>query len=245
MNTAICLAGTGRQIDYTFENLKEYLIEDIENSDTIVYITKTDDYCKVKSLFESLDNTYTHVVQEQPIDISRFTFRPNWPPSTPNNLELGRQIYLQMIKSRSYLNTLIDRHEKDLCKKYDRVIFSRMDVVYEKPVYDLVKDLELRSDLVWIPSFHNWHYYESGYNDRFVVSNREGAWKYFSLYDHAEEYAGHGHPFRAEATLKYHLGGRKMDVRHFDIRFARYRNGQQHDDFGSLTNTAWVKPYKR
>ena len=37
MNTVICFAGTGTAIEHTFQNLKEYLIDDIGNSDVIVF----------------------------------------------------------------------------------------------------------------------------------------------------------------------------------------------------------------
>lgn len=240
IKTAICIAGTARQIDHTFDNLRNYLIENIENSDTIVYITENSESDKARLLFEKLDNTYVHVVKEEPIDIEPFQFVDMWPPSQGSNLGLARQIFMQMLKSRSYLNTLIDQNEKDLDTKYDRVIFSRMDVVYQQPVYGLIKNLELSPDVVWIPSFHNWL---SGYNDRFVVSSKEGAYKYLSLYDYVTTYADHKHIFRAEATLKYHLSCMNVETRHFDILFSRYRNGKEWDTPYSLTQ-ACVEPYK-
>ena len=143
MKTAICIAGTARQIDHTFDNLRKHLVEDVENSDTIVYIAENSESDKGRLLFEKLENTCVHVVEEEPIDISPFRFYDQWPPSQKTNYELGRQIFIKMLKSRSHMNTLIDQNEKRLNKKYDRVIFSRMDVIYEKPVYNLIKDLEL------------------------------------------------------------------------------------------------------
>jgi len=241
MKTAICLAGTGRQIDYTFDNLKEYLIQDIKNSDIIVYITKNDNSDKARLCFEKLENTYIHIVEETPIDITPFKFQYKWPPNPAMNHALGRQIYLQMLKSRLHINYLIDHTEEITNKKYDRVIFSRMDVVYEKPVYDLIKDLELLSNLVWVPSFHNW----GGSNDRFAVSNREGMEKYFSLYKHVEKYCQQGHMLHAESTLKHHLNNMEMDTRRFDIRFARYRHGEQHDDFNAIaTQGDFISPFR-
>ena len=221
MNTALCLTGTGRSIEHTFDNLKEYLIDDIDNHDVIVYLTKNSKSDIAKKYFNKLDNAIVHVVEEHPIPVTDYNFHYRWPPKTSS-----REIFIQMIKSRSYMNKLIDQTDK----KYNRVIFSRMDVVYEKPVGSLIENLDLSK--IWIPDFHNY----GGYNDRFAVSTRENMFNYFSLYDNIEEYMSHGHLLRAETSMKYHLDTMNSDVKTFDIKFVRIKgNGEPVEDFSELS----------
>jgi len=128
MNTAICFTGTGREIEHTFDNLRENVIDPFDNRDVIVYITDTPKAKETEKYFQTLDDVYINVVKEEPLDISKYNFLNNWPPSQERfGLDRARQIYLQMLKSRSYMNDLIDQIDK----KYDRVIFSRMDVIYK------------------------------------------------------------------------------------------------------------------
>jgi len=208
MKTALCLIGTGRSIEYTFNNLKNFLIDDIE-SDVIVYLTKNKKSPIAEEYFNTLDDVNINVIEETPLDESAYQFLGGWPAPTTT-----REIYLQMLKSRSYLNTLIEETNQE----YDRVIFSRMDVIYEKPVNDIIKDLDLSK--TWIPEFHNWL---GGYNDRFAVSNQENMFNYFSVYDNIDKYASEGHALHAESTLKYHLNKMNIPVEKFDIKFSRVR----------------------
>lgn len=233
MNTAICFAGTGRSIKYSFENIKRFLIDDIKNSDVIAYLAKSSRSSDViKNYLGKLDNTNVDVFDEKPIDINGYKFMNGWPPSTPNDLNIGRQNFFQMLRSKSILINLINDCEKKLNKSYDRIIFSRMDVIYEKPVSSIIEPLDLSSGTIWIPLFHNWL---QGYNDRFAVSNRDGIEKYFSLYDNIEKYMKDGHEFQAERTLKYHLDKVGAKVQKFEILFARMRSdGAQHESFKDL-----------
>ena len=206
--TALCLLGTGRSIEYTFENLKEFLINDLTNCDVIVYLTKNDKSDLARKYFETLSNAKIYVVEEAPLNTSEYTFMADW-PSRPNS---SHQIYLQMIKSRSYMNELIELQNKD----YDRVIFSRMDVIYQKRVAPLIKDLDLSN--IWIPNFHNWL---GGYNDRFAVSSKQNMFDYFSIYEYAKQYCFEKHVLHAERTLRHHLSKKKCSVKIFNILFAR------------------------
>lgn len=227
MKTAICIIGTGRCIDHTFDNLKTKVIDAFEDRDVIVYITKGDHSEKTAKIFSALDNVFIHIIKEQPLEITNYSFLENWPPAIPNDLNKGRQVYLQMIKSRSIMNDLIDQTGS----KYDRIIFSRMDVIYQESLKESVEALDLSR--VWIPHFHHWI---GGYNDRFAISDREGMRKYLSLYDYAGNYAEEGHIFHAESTLRHHLLRLGVDVGIFKVRFSRIRNGKPHDDFKSLDN---------
>jgi hypothetical protein len=40
MNTAICISGMGRSIEYTFQNIKTRLIDTFDKPDVFVYVAK-------------------------------------------------------------------------------------------------------------------------------------------------------------------------------------------------------------
>ena len=234
MNTAICFTGTGREIEHTFDNLRENVIDPFDNRDVIVYITDTPKAKETEKYFQTLDNVYIHVVKEEPLDISKYNFLNNWPPSPESksiNLEESRQIYIQMLKSRSYMNKLIDQRET----KYDRVIFSRMDVIYENPIRESIDKLDLSK--LWLPHFHHW---TGGYNDRFAVSSRENMHQYFSLGDMIDIYAEVQHTFWAENTLKFHLDNNHINIGIFKLCFTRFRNGKLHETFRQIEEQAVV-----
>ena len=213
--------------------MKANVIDVFEDRDVFVYITKGPHSEKTAQLFNSLDNTFVHVVEEYPLEVSDYSFLNDWPPTTSvhgrTDLNKGRQVYLQMIKSRSVMNDLLDEKGTN----YDLVVFSRMDVIYEESLAKNVEGLDLSK--VWVPHFHHWH---DGYNDRFAISCREGMRQYFSLYDSAKKYVTEGHILQAERTLKHHLETLGVDTGIFKIHFSRIRNGKPHDDFKLLDNQA-------
>ena len=227
MKTALCFAGTGRSIEYTFDNLKSHLIEDLKDTadgcDVFVYIA---DNPKAK-MTEDYFSEYSwniDVVKEQPTNPSEYTFESNWPPSTPNNLEKGRDIYLKMLKSRKHLMNMVDS-----IGKYDRVIFSRMDVIYETKITETLHGVDI--NYLWLPSFHHWN---GGYNDRFAVSNQYLMRVYMSQSDHMEKYRDDGFIFQAERTLKHHLDTNGVVPKILKCNFIRIRDGKQHETFKSI-----------
>ena len=212
MKTAICFTGIGRSIEHTFDNLQKNIVESLYRSDVIVYIKETPKAEETKAYFDTIDNSYVHIVKEDYIDSSKYVFDGEWPGTRNGTIKQGRDIFIQMLKSRSYLNTLIDQTGE----KYDRVVFSRMDVLYESPIKEKLDSLDLSK--IWIPNFHNWL---GGYNDRFAVSSRQNMRHYFSIYDNIDQYAEEGHIFHAENTLKYHLDKTGIPVNIFKLFFAR------------------------
>mgnify|MGYP003655780438 FL=1 len=223
MKTAICLSGTGRSIKYTIENLTDNVLTCFNNCDIILYLTESDIVDSVLKHFSHIDNIYVHIEKEDPIDISNMQFFSNWPPSIPNNLQKGRQIFVQMLKSRLKLRDLMLNQGS-----YDRVVFSRIDVVYQEPLSISIGSLDLDDDTIYVPNFHNWL---GGINDRFAVSTQAGMSKYLSLYENLSLYVNQGHLLQAENTLKHHLAHEGLDVKHHNVRFSRIRNGKQHDSF--------------
>jgi hypothetical protein len=227
--TALCFACTGRSIEYTFDNIKENLIDRIDNHDIFLYLTKGKFSDSALKKFEKENVVNFRVVDEVPIDLTPYTFRPDWPPAFIGNLEPGRQVYLQMIKSRSMLNDMIDETGND----YDRVIFSRLDVLYDEPFKKEFDDFDL--DFINIPDFHNW----GGYNDRFAISNRNNMRKYFSLFDRIDEYSKEGVVLHAETNLKLHLDRQGAKINYFPIRFIRVRGGGELHESVEKLNKQW------
>ena len=227
MNTAICFAGTGRAIEHTFENLRKNVIDPFEHRDLIIYIVDSPKATEVKRCFEGLGNAYVHIVKEESLAIDKYTLVEGFRDTLSfRHGQGGQQIFFNMLKSRSYLNSLIDQTKQ----KYDRVIFSRMDVKYERPIKESVDKLDLSK--LWLPNFHHWC---EGYNDRFAVSSRENMSHYFSIYDYMDIYAKEGHRFAAEPTLKYHLDQKGVDVGIFEFYFSRVRSGGiSHESFEEL-----------
>lgn len=231
MNTAICFAGTGRAIEHTFENLRKNVIEPFEHRDLIVYIVDSPKATEVKRYFESAGNAYVHVVKEDLLPVDQYNLVEGFKHTLiDRHGQGGPQIFFNMLKSRSYLNSLIDKTKQ----KYDRVIFSRMDVRYERPIKEIVDRLDLSK--LWLPNFHHWC---EGYNDRFAVSSRENMSHYFSIYDHMDIYSKEGHRFAAEPTLKYHLDKKGVDIGIFELYFSRVRNGGlSHESFEQIKRQA-------
>ena len=231
MNTAICFAGTGRAIEHTFENLRKNVIEPFEHRDLIVYIVYSHKAKEVKRYFESACNAYVHVVKEDLLPVDQYNLVEGFKHTLiDRHGQGGPQIFFNMLKSRSYLNSLIGKTKQ----KYDRVIFSRMDVKYERPIKEIVDRLDLSK--LWLPNFHHWC---EGYNDRFAVSSRENMSHYFSIYDHMDIYSKEGHRFAAEPTLKYHLDKKGVDIGIFELYFSRVRNGGlSHESFEQIKRQA-------
>ncbi len=222
MKTALCCIGTGRSIEHTFDNLQKNLVQPLCGCDVIVYITETPKAEETKAYFDTIDNSYIHIVKEDYIDSDKYVFDGEWPGPRNGTIKQGRDIFIQMLKARSYLNTLIDQTGE----KYDRVVFSRMDVLYESPIKEKLDSLDLSK--IWIPNFHNWL---GGYNDRFAVSSRQNMRHYLSIYDNIDQYAEEGHVFQAEKTLKYHLDKTGIPVNIFELYFARVGvEGQMRND---------------
>ena len=103
-------------------------------------------------------------------------------------------------------------------KEYDRVIFSRMDVQYEKKITETIDPLDM--NYLWLPSFHHWL---GGYNDRFAISNQTNMKVYLSQWDEMKNYRDRGHIFHAESTLKYHLDSKGITPKIFKCNFIRIR----------------------
>ena len=125
MNTAICFAGTGRAIEHTFENLRKNVIDPFEHRDLIIYIVDSPKATEVKRCFEGLGNAYVHIVKEESLAIDKYTLVEGFRGTLSfRHGQGGPQIFFNMLKSRSYLNNLIDQHFKETQSQIAKTILE-------------------------------------------------------------------------------------------------------------------------
>ena len=240
LKTALCFAGTCRSLQYTYQNIRDKLIDPLGECDIFVYGPENPHAHKAQELI-ALPQVKDAIIEPEPeYDLSNYVFRPGWPPahqSTP-------QTYIRMVKSREKFVSMIGGIEQKNGLVYDRVIFSRLDVVYYSDVSRLIDGLDLTS--LSISDFHNTYGGDiNGVNDRFAVGNRENMNIYFSVLRDVDKfmaqtpheamieckeagvsllsgqrYAGQLH---AETLLKWHLNHNGVNVRKIPLRFSRVR----------------------
>ena len=220
MNTAICISGTGRSIEHTFDNLKTNLVESFDDCDVFVYLGKGETSDRAADLFSTLENVHINIVVEEDIDLGGICFLPGWleehihkDGSTPTP-----QSNMKFFNGRVALSDMVTKGEKDLGKKFHRVINSRDDVHYLKPVRPLVDELDMEK--LWIPHFGHHH---GGYCDRFAISNKEIMDKYLTMSHSFKEYCEQGMQIHNETVHKYHLDKviGQSNIKTFLIEFNR------------------------
>jgi hypothetical protein len=211
MKTAICISGIGRSLNHVFDNLKNNLIDCWDDRD-VFYVLGEGEYSdKAIELFGKISNCNLKLYDQRDIDIGNLTM--NLLNSNKDSKPTPQSISKFMDKRVCLGELLISSN-----KKYDRVIVSRDDVLYSKPVIDDVIDLDLSK--MNIP---NWGHHLGGYNDRFSISNMENQKIYLNAWKHFKEVSD----FHVESFYKYYLdkylGRNKMKT--FYIEVTRVRPG--------------------
>tara|TARA_R110000851_G_scaffold333498_1_gene514108 strand:+ start:41 stop:763 length:723 start_codon:yes stop_codon:yes gene_type:complete len=226
MKTAICFTGTGRSLDYTYENLKQNLISKFDNCDVFILGAENAHSDKIIKYFKNKKFVKSLTIEKEPnYDLSNLRFRPNWPGSKLSS----RQVYIKMIQARKRMEQIISSHETKNNILYERIIFSRLDVRYFDNVYKHVADID--SSVVYIPDFHNeFGGVINGYNDRFAVGNRENMKVYFSIPDSVHAFMANGGNLHAETLLKWHMLNRQVKVMKIPVRFTRVRPDGTEED---------------
>lgn len=213
MKTAICIPGIGRSIEHTFENLKTNLIDCWEDRDVYVHLGKSEKSYFAESLFKQLDRCEVKVVDEEDLDETGIVLHPSI--TGPERL-CTVQSTLRMFRSK----TLVCEFMNSFGKKYDRVIMSREDVVYNEPVNKSIEPLDMSK--LWLP---DWHHWLNGYHDRFAVSNQEYMTIYSQMSNYVREYQSISGFVHAEINTRLHLdryiGTKKIKT--FFIEFHRVR----------------------
>ena len=234
MNTAICISGIGKAIEYTFDNIKTNLIDSFDNCDVFVYIGKGKKSDKAIELFNTLENTHINLVEEEDMDLDGIYFMPGWLEGHvhPDGSHPTPQGTMKMYNARAVLSDIVTEGEKTLGKKFDRVLNSRDDIHYLKPVGPLVDKLDMNK--LWIPHFHNWL---DGYCDRFAISNKENMDKYLTMSNHFKEYCTEGMYIHSESVHKHHLdkviGESNIKTFHIEINRVNADGSLVDEDFSA------------
>lgn len=226
MKTAICFAGTGRSLEHTHLSLKKNLIDCFSECDVFILAPEGIHSHKVKEFFSKHDRVKGIIIEkESEPDLTGLRFRPAWPDPTRSS----RQIYMKMIIARSRLGKIISEYESDNKFEYDRVIFSRMDVLYFSPIGNIIKNLDM--NYLHVPDFHNtFGGVVDGLNDRFAVGSRGDMGQYFKIPDSIGLFISAGGEIHAETFLKWHLENNEVRVLKSPIRFTRVKPGGIEED---------------
>jgi len=240
MNTAITISGMGRSIEYTIDNIKENLIDQFPDADVFVYIAKNAKSDLAVELFSKLNNVHINLVEEVDLDISKLVFMPGWLENHrhKDGTRPTRQGITRMFNARAVLSDMVSEAEITKNKKYNRVINSRDDVHYLKPLGPLIEPLDMSK--LWIPHFHHWL---GGYCDRFAVANKHNMDLYLQMVRYFDDYCAKGHIIHSETTHKFHLdrtvGQSNVKTFHCEVNRVRSDGSLHPEGFPNPAEVRW------
>lgn len=243
LKTALCFAGTCRSLQYTYQNIRDKLIDPLGECDIFVYVPENPHAHKAQELI-ALPQVKDAIIEPEPeYDLSNYAFRSGWPSRSDIDITVARQVYIKMLKSREKLSSMIESAEKKDDFTYDRVIFSRLDVFYFNIVKEIIEGVDLKK--LYVSDFHNTYGGDiNGINDRFAVSSSQNMSTYFNVLKYVDIFrnqtrmemlsawalAGisphsghldHAGKLHAETLLKWHLDYVKVDICKIPVRFSR------------------------
>ena len=216
MKTAICISGIGRSLNHVFDNLKDNLIDCWNDRDVYYVLGKSEYTDESIKLFEKISNCKIKLYDQKDIDLGNLTMKYLYSSDTNPT----PQTIAKFMDKRVEIGKLLNSSNK----KYDRVIVSRDDVLYSKPVSETVSTLDMEK--MNIP---NWGHHLGGYNDRFSISNLENQKVYLNAWNHFKEVKD----FHVESFYKYYLDKylSRNKMKTFYIEISRVRpNGNIKDE---------------
>ena len=216
MKTAICISGIGRSLSHVFDNLKDNLIDCWNDRDVYYVLGKSEYTDESIKLFEKISNCKIKLYDQKDIDLGNLTMKYLYSSDTNPT----PQTIAKFMDKRVEIGKLLNSSNK----KYDRVIVSRDDVLYSKPVSETVSTLDMEK--MNIP---NWGHHLGGYNDRFSISNLENQKVYLNAWNHFKEVKD----FHVESFYKYYLDKylSRNKMKTFYIEISRVRpNGNIKDE---------------
>lgn len=182
MKTAVCLTGIGRSLfavkDYAvLKNLYQNLVACWDECDFYYVLGDTGEKTQeIAQLVSQIPNSTIAIAPQGNLDLTGVTFNEGgWAgkETMPSAQSLSK-----FMNKRRILGEVLKSKGID----YDRVIISRDDVIYTKPITEDVQELDMTK--MWIP---NWGHWNGGYNDRFSISNLEYQYKYCDVWEHRHE----------------------------------------------------------
>lgn len=233
MKTAILFSGQARSLQYTYLNLKEYLIDQIPNCDVFIYVNEDESSYQNYDCLEYLNPVKMVIKKDEYIK-----------DDMKHDQRGGLQSYLQMLNSWKQSNNLRLQHEKENGFVYDRVIRTRLDIKFFDYV-NINDNLDLKS-YIYTSDFHNWNCVQGkGYHDRFAIGNSQNITLYCSMIDYVKQYSNEKHVLHAESTLYYHLNWQNIKVKQIPVRFTRVREfGNEIDNHLRMDKNLWPENQK-
>ena len=226
MKTAVCFTGQCRSLEFTYDNIKENLINCLGDCDIFGYIAENASSHKA---VKYLNFTELAVRADPVLDLDEI--RHMQAPSRG-----GINGYMQMLYGMKKCLEMVKDYEKKHDMQYERIIRSRLDVKYFNKLESSF-DLYEIDKYIYTPDFHCWSVVQgAGHNDRFAVGNRENMSIYLSEFDYIKQYSSLGHTVHAESTLHYHLNRHEIPVKRVPIRFTRVRPGGFEEDLHLNSN---------
>jgi len=209
MKVAICFSGEPRSLNYTHENIRQFLDDSFENYDIFGFIP----FCGTSGqLKEYFPESIIEMEMDKHIDDSKIPDANRFP------VHSGKQAYLQQINGWKMANLMRKKKEKEDNFSYDYVVRCRMDVKYTTKM----PNLDLKKGKLYIPDFHH----HTGINDRFCIGSGEIIDNYMNIID-----LYHKNPSictHAESFLLHCLKIQKTPIELISLKFNRVReNGDE------------------
>ena len=221
LKLAILLTGRITNKPKYYENMIENLAqgrhEDVDfyicyqknsNPEYIEYVKKKYNPIKIKENDEKFDHSL--------VNKDYATITPVDRPYNAMSSFRSRKLAMDMLKETS--------------KKYDAIIWTRMDILFHSSVpYDLVLP-KINQNILCFPDGKDFH----GINDELVIGNEKTMEIYASVFDRAEDYLKtEKSKFNPEQLVLTHLNENKMEYYKFYLVVELVRN----DDFS--TGKVW------
>jgi hypothetical protein len=237
MKIAICFWGLNRSLDYTFESIKNNILDILKKSnieyDIYIHTYNIDrlysnirageESCKISnSNLHLLNSDYTLIDNQDEIDniLNLQKYRKYGCPWNSNNYETLNNL----IRSLYSLNKITEKLFFEINnnnKKYDSVIYSRPDVIYINK-FD-INYLNMQNNTIKLVDYAKYPI-----NDRFAICTIDTAKIYGTRYNKALNYSNNK-PLHSETFLYDILIKNNIKIEEIHFVFYRVRtNGKIH-----------------
>lgn len=222
MKAAICFSGQCRALEYTYFNLKEYLIDRVSKSfgccDVFIHAAIDEYSAGLEDCIQELNPTKVVMEEDKYINEIGLKCHP---------LQRSLQQYLQMLNSWKQADLLRLQHQEEYGFEYDFVIRTRLDIRLFEPfkIEHYISRIDIEK-CIYVPDFHSFAGVQGGgCNDRFAFGNSKNISVYSKMFDYVRQYSDEGLYLHAETCLYYHLDRQKIKYNLLPIRFTRVRPG--------------------
>lgn len=210
---AVCLSGSCRGLDQTWQRLEKCLLGPLGRCDLFMYVPD-DAFAR---LAPRLNPTVLEVAPDRPLDEGGLR------NGADCLLKVGIQRYLQQLHGLKMCDRLRQAHARKHGIRYDAVVRCRPDLLFESPLPGL-GTLDL--NYIHVPDFHMYE----GCNDRLAIGNPENMTIYMRKFDDWQAYVQNwigaspaAPPVTAEMFTAGQLRQYGIGVRLIAVRFNRVR----------------------